>query len=323
MSLTEFELIEKYFSSHKNARSDVIVSIGDDAAIVHVPPEKELVVSTDTLIEGVHFPIETSPEDIGYKALAVNLSDFSAMGAEPAWLTLALTLPRADDEWLKRFSQGLFELIEKYSLQLIGGDTTRGPLSITIQLMGFVSPGRALRREGAMPGDIIYVTGTLGDAGLALLDKNQPMNLNATQRIELNNRLQRPTPRLEIAKQLQGFASSAIDLSDGLGGDLQHILNRSHVGATVYVEKLPRSKTLLELVSTHESIRLALSAGDDYELCFTAPEKASEEILAISKHCSVNCVAIGNIEQEPGLRWINADGKPYILTSQSYQHFST
>jgi thiamine-monophosphate kinase len=321
MLLTEFELIENYFSSHKNARSDVIVGIGDDAAIVRVPPEKELVVSTDTLIAGVHFPTETSPEDIGYKALAVNLSDFAAMGAEPAWLTLALTIPTADGEWLKRFSQGLFELIDKYSMQLIGGDTTRGPLSITIQLMGLVSPGRALHREGAMPGDIIYVTGTLGDAGLALLEKQHPMNLNATQRSELHTRLNRPTPRIEFGNQLQGIASSAIDLSDGLSGDLQHILNRSHVGATVYVEKLPRSKSVLEAVSTNENIGLALSAGDDYELCFTAPEKANAEILAISKNCLVSCVAIGIIEREPGLRWINADGKPYILPSQSYQHF--
>jgi len=298
--MNEFELIDHFFAQQKQSRSDVVLGIGDDAALLQVPPDQLLVTSTDTLISGVHFPIDTSPYDIGYKSLAVNLSDLAAMGAEPAWVMLALTLPQNNENWLKEFTRGFFELIHRYKLQLVGGDTTRGPLSITVQAMGFVPPGMALRRDGAKPDNAIYVTGNLGDAGFALQQKTEPFM----------NCLNRPEPRIETGLALRGIASSAIDISDGLAADLGHILKASGVGATVDVTALPISSELRAAVGQEKAWQLALSAGDDYELCFTAPTDKS-----------VSGICIGHIEKEPGLRLQQGDGKPFVLKSEGFRHF--
>ena len=321
MSLTEFDLIKQYFSQRQSKRSDVILGIGDDAAIVDVPSDKQLVVATDSLVAGIHFSEQTSPKDVAYKSLAVNLSDFAAMGAEPAWLTLALTMPEANAQWLQAFSEGLFELIDHYSLQLIGGDTTRGPLTISIQLLGFIPYGKALRRQCAQINDGIYVTGQLGDAGLALLDKQQPLQLTALSRNHINDRLNRPTPRCDIGQQLLDVATSAIDVSDGVLADLSHILESSAVAATINVDSIPRSPILLESVSNAQGLQLALTAGDDYELCFTAPDEMQDKIFAMASQQAVCCTLIGRIKQGAGLELKHSDGTIYHSPLLGYKHF--
>lgn len=333
--MTEFDVIAHYFSQNFPKRTDVILGIGDDAALCTVPDGMQLAISIDTLVEGVHFPISTSPEDIGYKALAVNLSDMAAMGAMPAWMTLALTCPKVNETWLKKFSQGLLELAQSAQVSLIGGDTTQGPLTITLQITGFVPTNQALQRDGAQPGDGIYVTGTLGDAGLGLaLTLKIPPNLPLKKGKEgkgdnfslpnsahqfVKSRLNRPTPRLKIGQALHGIASSAIDISDGLMADLGHILTASHVGATLQLENLPLSNILHDHLSLEQAWYFALSAGDDYELCFTVPfnkEKMLQEKLKTDAY-----TRIGTIEREKGLRCLDRKGQIFVTKQLGYQHF--
>jgi thiamine-monophosphate kinase len=328
--MTEFDVIAHYFSQTFPKRTDVILGIGDDAALCTVPKGMQLAVSMDTLVEGVHFPSTTSPEDIGYKALAVNLSDMAAMGATPAWMTLALTCPKVNETWLKRFSQGLLELAQAAQVSLIGGDMTQGPLTITIQITGFVPTGQALQRRGAQPGDGIYVTGTLGDAGFGLALIQEKISLNPKGGEEspcgdmgaaskfVKYRLNRPTPRLKIGKALRGIASSAIDISDGLVADLGHILTASDVGATLQLENLPLSKVLHDYLSPEQAKHFALSAGDDYELCFTVPpnqEKALQDALETNTY-----TRIGTIEKENGLRCLD-EKRQIFVPKKGYQHF--
>lgn len=319
MSLSEFEVIKRYFSQTFPYRADVVLGIGDDAALGSVPPGMQLAIAIDTLVAGVHFPNTTSPKDIGYKALAVNLSDMAAMGAIPVWFTLALTCPsNTDEDWLAEFSYGLRELAERYQISLIGGDTTSGPLTITIQVTGFVPNQTALQRRGAMPGDSIYVTGTLGDAGLGLAAVQQQMNLPALVQKYVTARLNRPTPRLREGHTLRGIASSAIDISDGLLSDLGHILTASTVGASLYLEQLPLSSAVRDYLSPPAAWQLALSAGDDYELCFTVP---SNQEIALSKALAAGCYTrIGIIETTLGLRCFDAVGQPWLPNFKSYQH---
>lgn len=302
--MTEFELIRHYFAAKTKERNDVRLGIGDDAAIANVPAGHELVITTDTLINGVHFPTTTSPADIGYKALAVNLSDLAAMGATPAWITLALTLPTADPTWIASFCDGLFLLANQYQVALIGGDTTRGPLSITIQAMGFVPTGKALLRSAAKPGDLIYVTGTLGDAARGLLNPQYP---------ELLSRLNRPEPRIATGTLLSGLAHAAIDISDGFVADLKHILLASHVGATVHLDQLP--------ISHPEALAYALTGGDDYELCFTIPPEKREELE--KKHANIPCrlSCVGTIHTQLELQLLDNNGNPYHGPLHGYQHF--
>ncbi|RKZ88131.1 MAG: thiamine-phosphate kinase, partial [Candidatus Parabeggiatoa sp. nov. 1] len=259
------------------------------------------------------------PEDIGYKALAVNLSDMAAMGATPAWMTLALTCPRTDDEWLEGFSQGLLELAKAAQVSLIGGDTTCGPLTVTIQIAGYVPPHCALKRCGAQAGDGIYVTGTLGDAGLGLasVQKRIVLPISVQRNVEL--RLNRPTPRLHEGQALRGIANSAIDISDGLVADLGHILNASAVGASLQLDRLPLSNALRRYLSIDTAWDFALSAGDDYELCFTVPpsqEAALQKALTASSY-----TRIGTIETTLGLRYQDADGRVFTPKQRGYQHF--
>ena len=319
MPLGEFDLIHRYFERPIEQRQDVIVGIGDDGAVVRVPPGVELVLTSDTLVAGVHFSEDIPPEDLGYRALAVNLSDLAAMGARPAWATMALTLPQAEEAWLAAFAQGFFELAQRFSVALIGGDLTRGPLSITVQTHGFVPEGRALRRSGAQAGHYIYVTGTLGDAALALTPRLA--ELTDTYRPYLLGRLYRPSPRISEGLIVQPIASSAIDISDGLIADLGHILEASHVGAVLEVDRLPLSTALQKIKDKKYGWELALTGGDDYELCFTLPpeHRAVLESKRSDFACTVSC--IGRIEAERGLRCIEHDGTPYLPQGAGYRHF--
>ncbi len=320
MSATEFEIICRYFARQSLQRDDVLAGIGDDAALLQVPTGSELAVCIDTLVAAVHFPAATPAAAIGHKALAVNLSDLAAMGATPAWVTLSLTLPDSDPAWLADFSQAFFQLADRFGVQLVGGDTTRGPLSITVQAHGFVPAGRALRRHGAQPGDRIYVTGTLGDAGLAL-------QLRAQADPALRQQLDYPEPRVAAGQLLGAYASAAIDVSDGLLADLGHLLAASGQGASINVDALPRSAVFtatMQQPGFRQSglfYELPLSAGDDYELCFTVPAQSCAEMeLALSKQ-SIVCTAIGVIEAHPGIRCHNANGDRYQAVNDGYQHF--
>jgi thiamine-monophosphate kinase len=322
MPLNEFEIIQKYFSKPNKIRHDVIIGIGDDAAILKIPPENNLVVTTDTLVVNVHFPKDVSAKDIAYKALAVNLSDLAAMGAEPAWITLALTIPTNDEIWLQNFSEGLFQLINEYNLQLIGGDLTQGPLTITIQAHGFVPKQKYLLRSGAKVGDFIYITNTLGEAAVALQILQNKINLTDESIINyLFQRLNCPTPRVKEGMLLRDIANAAIDISDGLAADLGHILELSNVGATIALTCLPIKESLLEHISLEQLWHLILTGGDDYELCFTvAADKQKKLKEVIEKfNCQIHCIGI--IEENPGLRIIKSDGSQYILDKTGYQHF--
>lgn len=317
--MNEFDLIKTYFQKNALSRPDVVLGIGDDAALLKTLPTHLLVVSTDTLVEGVHFPKKTAPEDLAYKALAVNLSDLAAMGADPAWFTLALTLPLVDEQWLRAFSDGLFQLANSFNLQLVGGDLTRGPLSVTLQVLGQVPQDQTLLRKGAQTGDKIYVSGTLGDAGLGLQVSLGKTKLSRPAEQFVLQRLYRPTPRIQLGQILRGLATSAIDISDGLAADLGHILTSSHVGATIRAESLPLSPALKIELPSQEAQRLALSAGDDYELCFTVAPYREQELIAKLKRAEINCSCIGEIKTEPTLDIL---GFSETLLSHGFQHFS-
>lgn len=319
-SESEFEIIRRYFMPRACRRDDVIAGVGDDAAILRVPAGRELVVCMDTLVAGVHFPVTTDPAAIGHKALAVNLSDLAAMGAEPAWATLALTLPHHDAAWLEQFSRGFFTLAEPYNLQLVGGDLTRGPLSVTVQAHGFVPHGKALRRHGARPGDLVCVTGTLGDAALALqlADQAPPA---------LRRRLDYPEPRIAAGLALREHASAAIDVSDGLLADLGHLLEADGLGAALRIEDLPRSAEFRAALAVQGeggalAVELPLAGGDDYELCFCLPEQERAAVRALLAAIPCDMTPVGVIEAQPGIRCYRRDGRPYAPPASGYQHFS-
>ncbi|MEX5410089.1 thiamine-phosphate kinase [Atlantibacter hermannii] len=322
MACGEFSLIARYFDRVRSSRRDVETGIGDDCALLTVPEKQTLAISTDTLVSGIHFLPDIDPRDLGYKALAVNLSDLAAMGADPAWLTLALTLPDVDEAWLEAFSDSLFELLNYYDMQLIGGDTTRGPLSMTLGIHGFVPNGRALKRSGAKPGDWIYVTGTPGDsaAGLAILQQRLTVK-NTTQANYLLQRHLRPTPRILQGQALRDIASSAIDLSDGLISDLAHILKASDCGAKVALDALPFSDALRENVSPEQAERFALTGGEDYELCFTVPELNRGVIDVALGRLGVPFTCIGQITADVEGLHFTRDGEPVEITGNGHDHF--
>jgi len=314
----EFALIER-IRARAPGRADVLLGIGDDAALLQVPPGHELVLSTDTLVAGVHFPEETTPADIGWKALAVNLSDLAAMAATPAWISLALTLPDGDADWLDAFLDGFCELAGEHQVALVGGDTTRGPLSITISAHGFVPAGQALRRDGAGAGDEVWVTGTLGDAAGAL----QQWRGGGLQSAKLRYRLDRPTPRVAAGLALRELASAAIDVSDGLAADLGHILRRSGVGAEIELGRLPTSRTLAEHFAEDAARwRLQLAGGDDYELCFTATPANAFAIEQAMAACGLIATVVGRITREPGLRLLTPKGEAFGLDTPGHEHFA-
>ena len=320
MTLSEFDLISRFFHRCGTARDDVALGVGDDAALVRVPAGMELALTLDTLVQGVHFLAGSDPRSLGHKALAVNLSDLAAMGAEPAWATLALTLPESDSTWLEAFSDGFCRLARESGVQLVGGDTTRGPLVLSVEAKGLVPVGQALRRVGARSGDLIFVSGLLGDAGLALHALRD--GLEVDDLAYLRGRLERPQPRLKLGQSLRGLASAAIDISDGLVADLGHILDSSRVGAVVELERLPCSEPVSAYLARNGDWSLPLAAGDDYELCFTLPpgHLAALERLAENLSCRITC--IGEITREPGLRLRTADGGDYRPRSCGYEHFT-
>ena len=316
---TEFALID-LIKQRVKARSDVVLGIGDDAALLSVPNDHHLVVSTDTLNSGMHFPHDTAPEDIGYKSLAVNLSDLAAMGATPAWASLAISLPDTDIDWLEKFLDGFFELANEHSVQLIGGDTTQGPLSITVTVHGFVPKDQALRRDTAMLGDEIWVTGSIGDAAGGLAQ----WRANGLQSAKLRYRLDRPTPRVNAGIALRGIANAAIDISDGLLADLSHVLSASKIGAEIEVCRVPMSKPLFDhFPDDLERYRLQLSGGDDYELCFTAPAHQSLAIEQALAECDVVGTVIGHIVPGTELKCFDEKGELFELEKKGFEHFST
>lgn len=315
----EFRLIQDYFADRQAIPATLSVPIGDDAAVLDWAGERQLVVCTDTLNAGIHFPDHAPASAIGWKALAVNLSDLAAMGAEARYFTLALSLPTADKDWLREFSTGLFSLANEHGVTLIGGDTTRGPLSITITALGAVSPGTAVGRDGAGPGDLIYVSGTLGDAAAALTLGAAPVDEHQQVLFE---RLYRPRPRLAWGQALAPLASAMIDISDGLAADLGHILARSGVGATVDVDRLPLSPALQAVVEPAAARRLALNGGDDYELCWTMPSAAAPALQQLARDSGMIMTEIGHTEPTPGLRLIDRTGQSIAIEQQGWDHFA-
>lgn len=315
MGAGEFDLIAR-IRARVATRADVVLGIGDDAALLAPPPGRQLVVTADTLNEGVHFPRGTSPADVGWKALAVNLSDLASMGAEPAWCTLSLSLPQSDPAWIEGFLDGFLDLAGQHGIALVGGDTTRGPLSIAVTAMGLVEPGRALRRDGARVGDEVWVTGTLGDAagGLALLGREPVPALRA--------RLDRPTPRVAAGRALAGIATACVDVSDGLLADLGHVCARSHVAARIDVDALPASAVLREAFGEADRIALQASGGDDYELCFTAQADAGADIGAVSAQLGLRFTRIGRIVAGEGVHPVDAKSQPWSSPRRGYDHFA-
>ncbi|MGP1928581.1 MAG: thiamine-phosphate kinase [Arsenophonus sp. NC-WZS1-MAG3] len=324
MVCSEFDIIARYFNRQQQNRDDVNIGIGDDCALITIPERQQLAVTTDTLIAGVHFLDSVSPEDLAYKSLAVNLSDLAAMGADPAWISLALTLPQINEDWLTRFSSSLFEQLNYYEIQLIGGDTTRGPMSLTYTAHGLIPIGKSLIRSGACNGDWIYVTGTLGDSatGLAIL-QSQLMVDDVKDRNWLVQRHLRPHPRILQGKALRHIASSAIDISDGLISDLGHILKTSSCGAKIKLDSLPLSDALRRQVTSEQALIWALSGGEDYELCFTVPETNRSTLeLALTYTLGTNFHCIGQITPESeGIRYFY-DNKEVSSNLTGFDHFS-
>ena len=319
----EFELIARHFTRPgRSARPALALGVGDDCALLQPAPGQQLAISTDMLVEGRHFLSTVAPERLGHKALAVNLSDLAACGAEPLGCTLALALPRADETFVAGFARGLFALADAHGIELVGGDTTAGPLNICITVFGQVPVGQALLRSGARPGDELWVSGgTLGDARLALEVFRGTHTLPGEAFEAVRRAMELPQPRVALGLALRGVATSAIDISDGLLGDLGHVLQRSGVGATVEVDTLPRSAVLAAqpLALQHECL---LAGGDDYELLFSAPASAHAAVLAAGQQAGVAVTRCGRIEATPGLRVINAEGQTVPTPWRSFDHFS-
>ncbi len=321
----EFELIERYFRStaRQLERGDVVLGIGDDAAVLDMPAGQQLVAALDTLVEGRHFPAGCAPRSIGHRALAVNLSDLAAMGADPAWCLLALTMPAAEESFLDAFASGLSELALRHGVALIGGDTTGGPLAVSLQALGFVSPGQALRRDGASPGDLLYVSGTPGDAaaGLALL-QHAGFASTDVHREYLLQRFLYPEPRVELGRALRGLASACIDVSDGLAADAHKLAIASGGGALIDAARLPLSDALAGVMGVERAMTLALTGGDDYELCFTVPASRRAELEARLDNVKCRVTCIGSIGTQSGL-FVTHHGADLHCDTQGYDHFRT
>jgi thiamine-monophosphate kinase len=313
----EFALIDR-IRSRVATRADVILGIGDDAALLQVLPGRLLAVATDTLNVDVHFPGDTGAAELGWKSLAVNLSDLAAMGAQPAWATLSLSLPHAEESWVDAFLDGFLGLAALHEVALVGGDTTRGPLSISATVHGFVEVGAALRRDGAREGDDIWVSGTLGDAAAALAQ----WRAGGAADPPLRARLDRPTPRIEAGLALGRIAHAAIDVSDGLLADLGHVCTASGAGAEVWLDSLPASPLLLERFDAQARAALQATGGDDYELCFTAAPVQRTAIAGIAARCEVPLTRIGRIVVGPGVRALHPDGTEWHPDRSGYTHFT-
>jgi len=317
----EFELIQRYFASLTAASSGVVLGIGDDAALLEVAAGEQLVVTVDTSNADVHFPADADAFAIGYRALAVNLSDLAAMGASPRWFTLSLTLPQIDEQWLSQFSRGLAQLADEFAVALVGGDTTRGALALSIQVMGTVPRDTALRRSGAKPGDLVYVSGTPGDAAAGLACYQQRLCIDdAVTRDYLLQRYLMPTPRIALGIALRGIASSCIDVSDGLLADAGHIAQQSGVALTIFAESLPASSALSTIVE-NQRLPFQLSGGDDYELCFTAPRTHAQLLADIASNLNLPITCIGEVHAGSGVSCVDAQGAAVNSAVAGFVHF--
>ncbi|MFM9880326.1 MAG: thiamine-phosphate kinase [Burkholderiaceae bacterium] len=326
----EFDLIERYFKRRQTAGVGVVLGIGDDCAVLQPGPGMQLAVSSDMLVEGRHFLPTVDPFKLGHKALAVNLSDLAACGARPLAFTLALALPQIDEAWLEGFSHGLLALADLHGCTLVGGDTTRGPLTVCITVLGEVPAGLTLRRGGAAVGDDIYVSGTLGDARLALEVFRGTLELPATQFALARARMEQPTPRVALGQALRGIANAAIDVSDGLLGDLGHLLHASGVGAQIDTSvamnliAIPASDTLaIGQYDAKKQLEFVLAGGDDYELAFTAPPHARGAVQAAAAASDTVVTRIGCTRAAPGVELHNAQGQVQHLRYASFDHFKT
>ena len=316
--MSEFDLIRRYFADLGPRRPDVALGVGDDCALLAVAPGQELAVSIDTLSSGIHFFPDCPAEHVGHKSLAVGLSDLAAMGAEPAWATLALTLPSADETWVRAFATGFARLANAHGVRLVGGDTTRGPLSVSVQVHGLVPADLAVRRGGARPGDVILVSGTLGDAGLALRQMRAGEAVDSVSR----RRLECPEPRVALGQRLRGIATAMIDLSDGLVGDLGHLLAASGVGADLDLACLPLSRPVADAIAATQDWSLPLASGDDYELCFSVPSEHLEQMNALAESIQCPLTRIGRIRAGTGLLCRLPDGGLLTTPVTAYDHFA-
>lgn len=312
--MSEFDLIRRYFT---RPAPNAALGVGDDAALLRVSPGMELAVSTDMLVSGTHFFADAEPTLLGHKTLAVNLSDMAAMGARPRWATLSLALPAIGEDWLQRFSAGFFSLADEYGVELVGGDTTRGPLNLCVTILGEVPCGRALRRDGAEAGDDIWVSGTPGAAALGLAHAKGEITLEDEVRDRCLAALHQPQPRIALGLALRGLAHGAIDISDGLLADLGHILQSSQVAARIYLAALPLPATGDAAVR-----QCALAGGDDYELCFTAPVAAREALAALAGQLGLPLTRIGEVCPGQGCTVLDADGRELKIDKAGYDHFA-
>jgi thiamine-monophosphate kinase len=316
---SEFDLIQRFFT---RPTSTATLGIGDDAALLAVSPGMELAISTDMLVAGTHFFPDTDPRKLGWKTLAVNISDLAAMGAQPRWATLALALPEADETWLAAFADGFFKCSEQYGVELIGGDTTRGPLNLSVTILGEVPKQQALRRDGARPGDDIWVSGTLGGAALGLAALKKWVQLGEADFAHCLRALETPQPRVALGLALRGIAHAAIDISDGLLADLGHILERSQVGAEIRFDALSAHPALEPWLAEDWACTCMLAGGDDYELCFSASPERWDNIAAIGVQLGLALTCIGRIVEDAGLHLLDAAGKPMETGKEGYDHFA-
>jgi thiamine-monophosphate kinase len=319
--LGEFELIRRFFLKPLRPGSGVILGIGDDAALIDVPKGSDLVASVDTIVAGRHFLLGAGARAIGHRSLAVNLSDMAAMGATPAWATLALTMPNADSEWLEKFAAGFFALAEAHAVALVGGDTTRGPLTISVQILGHAPRGKSLRRSGAKDGDLLVVSGTLGDAGAGLAFLSKPPATRSAAVETLVRRFDYPVPRVQLGIAARGIASAAMDLSDGLIGDLPKLARASGLAAHVSVESLPLSAAMRDAVDPVQARDWALAGGDDYELLLALPPNRFAELAAAADQLNLTLTPIGELRAGAGVTW-SLNGKDFVPSVSGFDHFA-
>ena len=317
--LGEFEIIARYFT-RRGKRKDVLLGVGDDAAVLQVPNDRRLVAAVDTIVEGVHFPHDSAASDIGYRALAVNISDIAAMGAVPTWFTLSLSLPAVDERWLEQFAAGMFALADVYGMELVGGDTVKGPLVVTVQIFGLVETDRWLTRSGGKPGDLVFVSGVPGEAAMGLaLVQHKLQSADITSGTLLQQRFSRPEPRVHLGRCLRKHASAAQDVSDGLLTDLSKLCAASDCGAHLDIETLPRSAAMNALLTREAQEPFILGGGDDYELLFTVPpERALQTEAAIASE--VRCTPIGRLVEEKRGRCFRG-GCEVGVSAPGYDHF--
>jgi thiamine-monophosphate kinase len=315
----EFDLIARHFA---RPAANAVLGVGDDCALLNVTNGMDLAVSTDTMVSGTHFFPEVDAEHLGHKSLAVNLSDMAAMGAMPYWAMLAITVPSVDHAWLGAFAKGFFDLAEEFNVSLVGGDTTRGPLSLTVTIMGEVPAGAALRRSGAKAGNDIWVSGHLGDAALAVAHRHGRLKLEEADYNEAVMRLYEPMPRVQLGQALRGLATAAIDISDGLLGDLGHICRLSGVGATVELDRIPISSIAAKHVKSDAGRTAIVAGGDDYELCFTANPNSRESIDDLQQMLGVELTRIGQVRRGKGVSLLGPDNKAVKVDGRGYDHFS-